>query len=492
MLDKYIRTKTFSYIYSILLFAIAVCIIFVGWDQYTDWHVIRVKPALYTGIQILVLITSLMLVVSSRLTDAMLPAMLLVVLATACYDSADEFTAPGFIWVAIPAVFAAVFHFIKYRGKFKIGRSFWGLCGVTAAVTLGGLGTISVAEYFNGTSLFYVFGLGIGMIAFYLLVKSQVDTDEPQNIARIMYMVGLLSAFSIYWMYITNWDMAIKYGGMLHPQFGNNLSTLMMMALPFTFYYASKRCVDFISTIIIYGAIAISGSRGGLLMGTVEMAILLVFFSILGQKGKRGIANRIIYIGSLLGAAVALWTLLPTIARLGNFIDNVSGMSRIEIIKTVFNNIMNSEDTGDTRVRLFGRMISDFKSNPLFGTGLGYTGNTDLYAPVKGAMCWYHMWLPQIVGSLGTLGILTYGYQLVDRFVIVFKNSKFLMLTFFMSYVGLLLMSQLNPGEFCPMPYAALAATYFAFMEKDDDAFPLKKLIKKRKKDKPIENTVNG
>ena len=128
MLDKYIRTKTFSYIYSILLFALAVFIIFVGWDQYTDWHVIRVKPALYTGIQVLVLITSLMLVVSSRLTDAMLPAMLLVVLATACYDSADEFTAPGFIWVAIPAVFAVVFHFIQYRGKFRIGRSFWGLC----------------------------------------------------------------------------------------------------------------------------------------------------------------------------------------------------------------------------------------------------------------------------------------------------------------------------------------------------------------------------
>jgi len=39
-----------------------------------------------------------------------------------------------------------------------------------------------------------------------------------------------------------------------------------------------------------------------------------------------------------------------------------------------------------------------------------------------------------------------------------------------MSYMGLFLMSQVNPGEFCPMPYAALAVTFFIIMEKDDIA----------------------
>ena len=94
------------------------------------------------------------------------------------------------------------------------------------------------------------------------------------------------------------------------------------------------------------------------------------------------------------------------------------------------------------------------------------------------------MWLPQIVGSLGIVGILSYGYQLVDRFIIFFKNSKFLMFTFLMSYIGLLLMSQLNPGEFCPAPYAMLAVTYFAFMEKSEDDIPLKDLFKRKKKEK--------
>jgi hypothetical protein len=37
-----------------------------------------------------------------------------------------------------------------------------------------------------------------------------------------------------------------------------------------------------------------------------------------------------------------------------------------------------------------------------------------------------------------------------------------------MSYFGLFIMSQVNPGEFCPMPYTALAVTFFIAMEKDD------------------------
>jgi hypothetical protein len=126
---------------------------------------------------------------------------------------------------------------------------------------------------------------------------------------------------------------------------------------------------------------------------------------------------------------------------------------------------------GEARMTLIERMKLDFKSNPVFGVGIGYTGNEDAYNPVKGAMNWYHMWFAQVIGGLGVLGILAYGYQLIDRFIIFFKNRSMVNLTFLLSYLGLLLMSQVNPGEFCPMPYAALAMTYFALMEKDTKSF---------------------
>ena len=115
----------------------------------------------------------------------------------------------------------------------------------------------------------------------------------------------------------------------------------------------------------------------------------------------------------------------------------------------------------------------------LFGVGIGYRGNTDLYNPAKGAMTWYHMWVAQVVGGLGIIGILTYGYQLIERIVLYFRNRTLINLTFFLSYVGLFLMSQVNPGEFCPMPYAALAMTYFALIEEKPAQLPEPSLMQR-------------
>ena len=96
MLDKIIRHRAFAWIYMPLLFA-AACLI-VWYNREVD------------GVIAFVLIASAMLVVSSRLTDAMYPVMLLAVFVTRCYDSADTFLARA--WVAVPAVAAILFHFL--------------------------------------------------------------------------------------------------------------------------------------------------------------------------------------------------------------------------------------------------------------------------------------------------------------------------------------------------------------------------------------------
>ena len=179
MLDRYIKTKEFTYLYSAFLFAYAVFFMINGWDGYSfDLVRVKVNGLMYVGIEGLVLITSAMLILSSRLSDAMLPAMMISVISLACYDSADQFLSLGFLWVVPFALFAVIFHFIRYAKPMKVGKSFWGLCAVSVAVTLGGLGSIAPSDYFGGTSLFYVFGLGVGMVAFYLLIKTQMDESE--------------------------------------------------------------------------------------------------------------------------------------------------------------------------------------------------------------------------------------------------------------------------------------------------------------------------
>ncbi len=421
------------------------------------------------GAVFFVMIISAVLILSSRLTDAMLPAMLLAVFVTRCYDSADVFLARA--WAAAPAVIAVVYHFIKYRKPIKLGRSFYGTVAVSAAVTLGGLGTIAVSDYFAPTALFYVFGLGFGMTAFYLLIKSQLTDDAPHEIVKIMYAVGLLAVFCVLRFYIDRWEVFRTYQVFLFFHSSNNLATFLMLAMPFPLIYANKRHGDIFVVCLMYIATVFTGSRGGIFMGSVEFGILLLYWAFGGDKSKLKTTVSVVVI---VACAVALVFWVPYVAELCGVdfsSDDGEPLTFYEYTEKIVKRFFDK-----TRATLLNRMIEDFKTNPLFGVGVGYTGNSDVYNPVKGAMNWYHMWFAQVIGGLGLVGIAAYGYQLVDRIRIYLSCINRQNTVFLFSYMGLFLMSQVNPGEFCPMPYAALMVTYFAMMESGAPASPFARL----------------
>ena len=80
------------------------------------------------------------------------------------------------------------------------------------------------------------------------------------------------------------------------------------------------------------------------------------------------------------------------------------------------------------------------------------------------------MMIPQIFGSMGVVGVLGYGYQLVTRFILVLRKRSAVAITLGLSYFGLFLMSQVNPGEFCPLPYALVATLIFVIVESCENA----------------------
>ena len=457
MLDKFFKSKIFIALYTPLLFLLAC-------------HV-TLQNQEVMGTIVFLYITAIMLLLSSRVTDAMLPALLLCVFVTRCYNSANIFLplAPYFV----PPVLAVVFHFVLYAKqlRFGIGRSFFGLCGVTLAVTLGGLGTISAGEYFAGGALFYVFGLGLGMMLFYLLVKANSDEDSARDVLRSVYVMGLFACFCIIRFYVAEWETVWQTiretRQLVEFQSSNNLATLLMIAMPMPLFYASRRYVDILSVFLIYACVFLSGSRGGLLMGTIEFVLIFFAFAIYDKR----IFNRILFALIGIGFIAAMYRSIPYIAEFYNIdlgLEDGEAATLLDYIEKAKSFFFKE---GEARMTLLERMKVDFKSNPVFGVGIGYTGNEDCYNPVKGAMNWYHMWFAQVIGGLGVVGILAYGYQFIDRIIIFFKNRSLLHFTFLLSYVGLFLMSQVNPGEFCPMPYAALAMTYFALMEKDTKSF---------------------
>ncbi|MBR5976947.1 MAG: hypothetical protein IK046_04030, partial [Clostridia bacterium] len=67
-----------------------------------------------------------------------------------------------------------------------------------------------------------------------------------------------------------------------------------------------------------------------------------------------------------------------------------------------------------------------------------------------GALCWYHSSLPQVWGSMGIAGILAYGYRFVSVVRTFAKRTDLFSKTVFLSFIGLELMSLVNPGIFAP------------------------------------------
>ncbi len=445
------------------------------------------------GVAFFVLLMSALLIICDDVLTTTLPFLAVCVMVLQCYDSFDTFI--KFIYVAPIPVGAVIFHFIYYRQKFKVGKTLWGILAVSVAVTLGGIGAITAEEYFAGMSLYYIAALGFGMAGVYMLIKSQLsiprDYDVKEKFVDIMYIMGLLACAQmliIYYETITpnlisftgfiknpdpsdfksmirfafffDGDPRISYR--LQPS--NNICTFLMIALPFPFYKALKNekitsKLHLLSAFLMVLCIFISKSRGGWIMGGLALVLCLAFAFIY----EKNIVWK------------CLFALVPAAVAVGAFAILFSGKLEGIITKLIEDGLVSSEEP---RVKLLIRSFEDFKNNPLFGQGIGNTSNFDIYAGKEGTMVWYHMMIPQIYGGMGIVGIIAYAYQFVGRVKLPISKYSLYVTTLLLSYGGLFLMSQVNPGEFCPIPYALIAVIIFIMMENEPD------IIKKSKKNK--------
>lgn len=453
-------SKIFLSKYSYLLFFCAACVISAtGWEVY--------------GALVFAGVICLTLVFCDDIMASALPLLLLCVFVTTCYDSADTFL--KFVWVAVPAVGSVIFHFVYYRQKFVIGKSFWGLLAVSIAITLSGVGVIPASDYFSAASLYYIVFLGFGMVGLYLLLKSQLcaerDYDVKEKGISILYIMGLCAVFVVLFHVIPLIDFNDGFKRTGDLQASNNLSTVLMFALPCPFYYATKNKLHILSAVLMAAAMMISGSRAGLIFAMAELVLCFIIAALFDKK------NRIFYICVLGGAAVTAAVVCIFFRQ--EMKDAFDKMGLYPVI-----------EDDEARIKLIDRAFELFKKYPVTGHGLTYRGNFDIYSPKKGAMGWYHMMIPQVVASMGCVGILAYLYQAVMHVRIISASLKgaresakerAIVVTLFMSYVGVLIMSQVNPGLFCPIPYGLLATVIFALLDGNDGSRVFAKRLKKNK-----------
>ena len=434
----YVKVRNFfeSKIFTAMLFLLAAAFVVFETEEY--------------GLIVMLNIGALVLLFSENITNAYFPGFLGVTFLIKCYM--DDYASFGRWWMAIlpftiPAIIAYV---IIYRRKITVGKSFGGVLAVAVAVTLGGLFTITPTEYFDLETLYYTIGLGFGLVLAYLFVRAHTVENDRYDIferyANMMLLICVFAVFMVLEYYAKHIPETLLAGRFADIQWSNNISTTLMITMPFALYKIKKNLAYLILFFADYAAIILAGSRGGWVLGTVEFAICLaaaVFFIDFEHRKKRvlGIAGTLL-VACGIAVLIALSDRIVTV-KVGEFISH-----------------------DEARIKLIARSFEDFMSNPVFGRGLGYTGNYDVFKGRPATIGWYHMLIPQVVGSMGLVGIFCYSKQIGDRFKMIFTKPDAYTWTLGLSYIGLLLMTQVNPGEFCPMPYAFITMTTFVMLER--------------------------
>lgn len=392
------------------------------------------------GVIFFVLLISVQLFLCDDILVTTAPFLLLCTTVIKCYDSFDTFV--KLAWLGIPLTAGLIYHFVRFRASPHIGVTFWGVVAVAVSITLGGLGIISTKDYFNPVSLFYVLSLGDVMVVLYLLLSGQMsfprEYSVPDYICRIMYTVVLLGIYMVFHAVISVLPTVLETGKLPRLQWSNNVSTLLIIALPFVYRFRNKTLLHLSVAFLALIAMFLSGSRGGWVMGTATYALSAIVF-IIYRRHHRAL-SAVFFFVSLAALCAGVYEMRGYL--LSQFVYDA------ELDKYVF---LYSKEP---RMRLFERMKNDFSANPLFGRGLGYSGNKDIYDPKKFAMHWYHSAPMQIIASLGITGIFAYCTQIATGLLALLRSVDSFKLCVLCSFTGLWLMSCVNPGIFCPYPYA--------------------------------------
>ncbi len=431
------------------------------------------------GTCVMAYITGICFVITGDILAMLIPVMFTYMIAIRCYDSLKEFLAIW--WIFIPIIIMALFNIIAYRKKLTTkGSQFKPMMFVSFSVVLGGIGFISAKDYFAGSSIYHMLGMGFGMVLIYCFFFSKIDINKDYSLidklTKIMVCIGLFASFMVIMHYLININLAIDKGGIFYIRWRNNISTILMMAMPFAFLRGNKRSYAMIFGFIYYLAILLTGSRGGMVFGSIEIVMCIVMFILYDRR--RRLAYVIICGCILFGVLI----FLPQITQFLNY--------TFERLFNVLNDFLMGGDDPETRVKHYARGIEDFFNRPVFGTGLGYMGNRDIFKNKDGALCWYHCEPIQIAASFGIVGIVAFIYQFIKRNALIWKKATLFNMTIFLSYISLEMMSLVNPGILCPVPYLMLITLFLVIVEKcydgeQQEKIPIfhkvKKILKKNK-----------
>lgn len=387
-----------------------------------------------------------MLLFCADLMSVLFPLLLLTLLGTEFYSGLYDLL--QYWWFGVLAAAALLIHIGAYADAPRDGGCMHSLVAVSVATLTGGLGVISREEYFSGTALYYSLGLGVVMLLIYLLARTEAvrerDYDATERLMRILAAAGLFTGFVVLLFYARHWAEFSQNFATIRFEYRNFCATMMLMALPAAAYLAVREKRWLGALAFLYLALLLTGSRSGLLFGTILLALCAVYLY------RYDVARRRLMRRAALICAVPLTLALTALVHT-LFASRVVDGALI--------------GTYESRVVFFLQAFKDFASNPLFGIGLGSMQNAQVFLGVEGSIVWYHNSLAQIIGSMGLVGLAAYGWMFLTRVRLLWSRRGEKALALALVYLAMLLISLTNPGEFCPLPNALLMVVLFVVAE---------------------------
>lgn len=403
------------------------------------------------GLAVLLAAASLFLALTPDLMAALYPLLLLMLLSTRYYE--DNTVLFQYSFAALLPALALVLR-LRFCPPLppRPGRFDRSLSAVSCAAALGGAGAIPAEEYFSALGLYYVLGLGFLLLALYRIFRAEfarpVRYDLTRRFLTLLYAAGLFTALLTIDRYLPCLDTFLREWQVIYIPCRNYFATMLLLALPTPFYFLEESRLHLLGLAALLAAALLTGSRSALVFAPV-----IALLGALWLAHRRGLSRRCISALALLLAGAAL--LVTLLAAKTLFLSRATDGQLFP--------------AGDSRLTFLRLAWEDFLANPLTGQGLANMRNSGVFLGVTGSIVWYHNYFAQILGSMGLIGVGAYGWLLRDRFRLLLRLHGREQ-TLALCYLSMLLISLTNPGEFSPLPAAALMILLFAVAEQSVDA----------------------
>lgn len=442
-----------------------------------------VPGAEIAGVIIVVLLCSFILVFVEDVT----PLIPIFVVVSAMFPADVNPAEYGLAFIGLaPLPIALIYHVIRYFRGFKIKKFFFPQLAISIALIVGGVGVISAEEYANGIA--WVLLLGALILLLYFVFSSYErfpkEVSVKDYLCKTLMVFAAVICFEVFVTYaIAPNQMDVDYGRVsLGWCIGNNFSSFLMFLIPGTLYLGTKSKHPWIYTVffgIQYIVTVMSLSRGGILFATILLPFELAFM--LYATPKKGKKEILIVLGVFVLIAIIL---------VGVFWDKVSSL-----LNSVINNSFKADGhiEGSGREELYAEAWECFKTNPIFGVGIGYFGSN--YDGGTMGFYFFHSTLLQIIACMGLVGIAAYVYNYVGRYKIIIKKDVFniFILLGLLAFEGY---SMIDTGTFNPMPSMIILMFITFFVELSNERcereWPVYEKRKKKLEPVPVEGEAKS